>query len=604
MNVTITKCFKAYALCCLFVIPLSAFSAPLDPSDTTTQELLRQQERLRLLREQQEIKPDARETGEQLKQAAPIVSDVIPEHETPCFTMSKITLVGDSADKFQFALDQVLSYSTQGNPLKEQPILGRCLGVVGINAVMTRVQNAIIAKGYTTTRVLAAPQDLKTGTLQLTVIPGRIHTMRFTSDSSQHVSAWNALPMQQGDILNLRDIEQALENFKRVPTAEADIQIAPATEASSETNGTQANPLLGYSDVVIRYQQRFPLRVSINVDDAGASSTGKYQGGVTLSGDNLLMLNDLLYVNYNHDLGGGDAGKRGNDGYTVHYSMPWDYWLLGVTTSSNDFYQQVAGVSQTYIFSGKSDNTELQLSRLVYRNSINKSIVSLKGFLHKSSNYIDDTEIEVQRRRTAGWELGFNQSWFIGKAILDYNLAYRRGTGAEDALKAPEEARDEGTSRLKLWLADLNLSVPFQVAAPWGPQAMQYSARIRAQNNRTPLTPQDRFSIGNRYTVRGFDGQQTLLADNGWFVRNELMAPLGASGQSVYWGLDYGQVGGQSSDYLLGKHLAGTVIGLRGGGGNHLGSLSYDVFLGKPLNKPKGFATHEAIAGFSLNYAY
>jgi len=32
--------------------------------------------------------------------------------------------------------------------------------------------------------------------------------------------------------------------------------------------------------------------------------------------------------------------------------------------------------------------------------------------------------------------------------------------------------------------------------------------------------------------------------------------------------------------------------------------LSYDVFMGKPINKPQGFATHESVAGFSLNYSY
>ena len=39
--------------------------------------------------------------------------------------------------------------------------------------VMARIQNAIIARGFVTTRILARPQDLKTGTLVLTV-PGRI----------------------------------------------------------------------------------------------------------------------------------------------------------------------------------------------------------------------------------------------------------------------------------------------------------------------------------------------------------------------------------------------------------------------------------------------
>lgn len=580
---------KLFISLLFLILPFSSIAADINQVDTNTQEQIRQQERQRLLRQQQEIKPDARDAGEQLKNAAPIATDLIPENETPCFVINRIELVGDSADKFKFALNKVLD---------EKPILGRCLGAVGINAVMARVQNAIIAKGFVTTRVLAAPQDLKSGVLQLTIIPGKVNAFRFTPDSSKRANAWNALPMSKGDILNLRDIEQGLENFKRVPTAEADIQIEPGKDTDAP----------GVSDVVVRYQQRFPIRISLNLDDSGSKTTGKYQGGLTLSGDNLLSLNDLFYVNYNHDLGGGIAGNRGNDGYTAHYSVPYDNWLFSTTTSLNDFHQTVAGINQTYVFSGRSQNAEIKASRLLYRNSINKTFASLKGFLRKSSNFIDDTEIEVQQRRTAGWELGFNQNWNIGEAVLDYNLAYRRGTGAEDAMPAPEQNFGEGTSRMKLLLGDLNLTVPFQVKAPWGQQPLQYSANLRGQTNYTPLTPQDRFSIGNRYTVRGFDGEQTLIADNGWLIRNEITAPIAQSGQAVYWGLDYGEVGGQSSKNLVGKYLAGTVIGLRGNGQTTglklLGGLSYDVFLAKPINKPKGFETHDTAAGFNLNYAY
>lgn len=460
---------------------------------------------------------------------------------------------------------------------------------------MVRVQNAIIAKGYVTTRVLAAPQDLKSGLLKLTIIPGRISAIRFTPDSSRYTSVWNSFPINADDILNLRDIEQALENLKRVPTADANIQILPAADSTKP----------GASDLEVRYQQKFPLRVAISVDDSGYNTTGRYQGSTTVSGDNLFSLNDLIYLSYNHDLGGGDPGKRGTKGYTAHYSLPWDYWLLGITASENKYHQEVAGASQSYIYSGDSNNTEIKLSRLIYRNNINKTNLSLRGFLRNSRNYIDDTEIEVQRRRTAGWDFGFNQSWYLGSAILDYNLAYRRGTGAFNSLKAPEEGFGEGTSRMKMLIGDLNFSLPFSVGAPWGTQPLQYSANLRGQANYTPLTPQDRFSIGSRFTVRGFDGQQTLIADHGWLIRNELIAPIAASGQSLYWGVDYGEVGGQSSKFLIGKYLAGTVIGLRGGiGSGRLGSLSYDVFAGKPINKPQGFETHESVAGFSFNYSF
>lgn len=547
--------------------------------DRAAQEQLLQQERERQLREQQEISPDVRIPNP----ASPPELLVYPDSESPCFTISSVSLIGESAAEFQFALSSV----TDGN----DSAIGRCLGAQGINVAMSRIQNAIIAWGFVTTRVLAAPQDLNSGLLQLTVIPGRVRKIQFAEGVSARATKWNAIPVQRGDILNLRDIEQGLENFKRVPTTEVDIQIEPA-------EGPDAMP--GESDVIIQYQQRFPFRLAISADDAGFDSTGKYQAGVTLSGDNLLMLNDLFYVNYNHDLGGGESGKRGSDGQTIHYSFPVGYWLFGFTTSSYDYHQVVSGINQSYTYSGRSENSDVKASRLIYRNAINKTYLSFRGFFRKSSNYINDTEIEVQRRRTAGWELGFRQTWYLGQSLLDYKLAYKRGTGAMDAIKAPEESFDEGTSRMEILTADLGFDLPFSVKAPWGEQALRYSTQFRGQYNFTPLTPQDRLAIGNRYTVRGFDGQWTLSADNGWFLRNEMSALIANTGQAVYWGLDYGEVGGQSSDLLLGKQLAGIVMGLRGS----FGGFSYDLFVGKALKKPKGFETASTTVGFNLNLTF
>lgn len=50
-----------------------------------------------------------------------------------------------------------------------------------VNQIMTVAQNKLIAKGYTTTRILAAPQDLNNGQLVLTVIPGRVTSALMTA---------------------------------------------------------------------------------------------------------------------------------------------------------------------------------------------------------------------------------------------------------------------------------------------------------------------------------------------------------------------------------------------------------------------------------------
>lgn len=560
--------------------PVFAQVPPSQSNNEIAQEQRRQEERERVLREQQERTPDVRLP----KPETPQGLERLPNNETDCVDIKNITLVGDSADQFQWAV----SYANQLSDGTSDPAINRCLGTRGVNLVMRRIQNAIIARGFVAARVLAGPQThLAEGTLDLTLFPGRIRHIQFAPGTDGRATKWNAVPVRSGDLLNLRDIEQALENFKRLPTAEADIQVVPA-------EGADAEP--GQSDLVVKWKQDFPFRVSLSADDSGTKATGKYQGSVTMSYDHWWTLNDLFYLSLNHDLGGGDPGARGTRGYTVHYSVPFGYWLLGFTASQNRYHQSVPGAGQTYLYNGESQNSEIKLSRLIYRDAVRKTTVSLKGWTRASKNFIDDTEVEVQRRRMAGVDVGISHRELIGTATLDASLNYRRGTGAWDSLPAPEEAFGEGTSRPKIITADAQLNAPFNL----GGQHLRYTGTWRAQWNRTPLVPQDRFAIGNRYTVRGFDGENQLLAERGWLIRNDLGWALGQSGQELYVGIDYGQANGPTSGTLIGKHLSGAVIGLRGA----LKSVSYDVFVGKPISKPSGFQTSSSVAGFNVNWSF
>ncbi len=445
-----------------------------------------------------------------------------------------------------------------------------------------------MAKGYVTTRVVAEPQDLTDGVFTMLVLPGRIHAIRFKDGSDNRASLWNALAAKPGDLLNLRDIEQSLENFKRVPTAEADIQIEPAAQSGAQP---------GDSDLVISYKQAFPFRLSLSLDDSGSKATGKYQGSATFSFDNWLTLSDLLYVTVSSDLGGGgQPDVHGTYGNTVHYSLPYGFWLVGATVSSSTYRQTVAGINQSYVYSGNSSNMEVKLSRLVYRDASRKTNLAVRAFRRESSNFVDDTEIQNQRRVVGGFELSANHREFIADATLDLNVAYRRGTGAFGAQPAPEELRGEGTARMKLTVVDVNLNAPFKA---WG-QRWRYTGLLRAQFDHTRLTPQDRFAIGGRYTVRGFDSETSLSAERGVLIRNDLGLALGDSGQELYAGVDYGRVGGPSAPLLLGSSLTGVVMGLRGA----FKGLQYDLCLARPLHKPEGYQTASATAGFSLNYSF
>jgi hemolysin activation/secretion protein len=541
------------------------------------QELQRQQQQEHQQRQQMERRPDVR-----LSSPEKIAVRSLPI-ETPCFQIERLLIKnvsGELLSEFDWVLQQLTASDA---PL----FIGQCVGAQGVSWLIERTQKILVDRGFVTSRVLAAQQDMSQGTLALTLIPGRIRAIRLSEPVDPRVNLINALPMKEGDILNLRDIEQALENLKRVPTAEADIQIEPA-------QGNDAQ--IGDSDLVVSYRQLFPLRITLNVDDSGIKATGRYQGSTTVSYDNALTLNDLFYVTNTNALGGSDPGPRGTHAKTVHYSFPVGYWTIGATSSTSRYHQTVAGLNQSYVYRGTSENNEIKINRLLMRDEVQKLNLAMRAFQRKSNNYIDDTEVETQKRIVGGWDATVSHKTFIQEATLESNLTYKRGTGAFGSLPAPEEGFGEGTSRFALMTADVNLAQPFKLSD----QRLRYNTTWRIQHNRTPLTPQDRFVIGGRYTVRGFDGETVLSAERGWLWRNELSVALGDSGQELYAGLDIGRVRGPTSDLLVAKQLTGAVIGLRGA----FQKMTYDIFIAEPIKTPDNFKTAGSTAGFSLSASF
>ena len=490
-----------------------------------------------------------------------------PDNESPCFVINEIILEGEEAERFQWALAGA------------EEAKGRCLGSQGFNVLMSRMQNLIVERGFVTTRLAAGPQDLTSGRLVLTLIPGRVRQVRLAEDSGKYIFLWPNIPVKPGDILNLRDVEQGLENLKRSPNTEADIRIVAGEEA-------------GESDLVVYWKQtRFlPLRFSLGVDDSGSKYTGKMQGTATVSVDNLTGLSDMFYTSFSHNLERND--DFGTKAYSFYYSLPWGYNQLAFSTNYSTYHQTVAGYYVNYEYSGRSNTTSLELSRAIHRGSRSKTSVGAAAFASSYRNFIDDVELKIQRRRMGGWEAFLRHHHIAGVLTLDGELRYRRGTGAFRSLRAPEEDVREGTSRPSILNFSLRGQYPFQVAG----QNFRYIGQWRSQWAFCRLIFHDRFSIGGRYSVRGYDGNMSLAADNGFNFRNELGWNVVNSGQELYLAFDVGHVRGPMDEYLLGRTLSGAAVGLRGA----IKGLRYDFFASTPVHRPDKFPGNWLVTGFNV----
>ena len=103
-----------------------------------------------------------------------------------------------------------------------------------------------------------------------------------------------------------------------------------------------------------------------------------------------------------------------------------------------------------------------------------------------------------------------------------------------------------------------------QTGVRMGHKQGTYTMRFRSQFTDQRLFGTDQFSIGGRYSVRGFSGEETLRGDSGYYVQNEWALPFRKQQITPYVGIDIGHVWGPSTETQLGTTLIGGVVGVRG----------------------------------------
>lgn len=517
-----------------------------------------------------------------VRSAAPVAGEwpVLPV-EMPCFRIDSfavevpdtlpeaVRVKGASAlpmDPFAFLHDWLQHYE------------GQCVGKQGLDVLTKGLQGAILSRGYITTRVLLPAQDLSKGTLKFALILGVIRNLKF-ADADTRGTLKTAFPARDGDVLQLRDLEQGLEQMKRVPNQDATMQIVPGTSP-------------GESDVVVTVKRTKPWSLVVSADNSGTNETGRYIGNVSLGLYNLLGLNDILSAGFNQDLQFGNH-DLGTHGWNASYAVPWGYWTGTLYGYTNTYYQKVAQASQIFVASGNAQTAGFKLERVIHRSQNDVSGVEFQLIKRFGASFIEDTEIPQQYRDNTFIEAGLTNRHYFGAAQFDGTLAYRQGVGG---LGAQPGTPGGPTYRFHMATLDANLSVPFKVAG----QAFRYVGTVHGQFTNDELNYIDDLTIGSRYTVRGFSGETMLAAEKGFYWRNELQYPLGQTGQVLYAGLDYGHLWGPSAANLAGTQLAGAAIGLKGSVPSRLGTFSYDVFAGTPIYAPSGFPAPSVTLGFQV----
>lgn len=505
--------------------------------------------------------------------AAPTASLASPDEpllgtfpiEQPCFVLRSIEVAGAERAELRWVPGFLERYR------------GRCAGADGLSYVVRSLQAAFLDRGLVTTRAGLPEQDVASGVLRIVVVPGVVSAVRL--NGTARAGTWNAAsPVDTGDLISLRGLEQGLEQLRRVPGREVTVDLLPG-EAPGDT----------VLDVMLK--QRRPFALSLGINNFAGRTVGRYQGAGQLTALGVLGLSELVSVSYNRRVDSPDL-PADTHGVGAAISVPYGWWTFGVSGSRNRYSQTVVGEVATFGTRGKLDSVVGYAERVVHRDQLSKTALRLSVGRRRARNFIDDIEIGIQRQDVADVAATLFDRRRIGIASVDSAFGLRVGTGL---FGAQDEADDRPSAlpsaRYRIATVDLGISVPLG-----GGLLESYRGEFRVQASAKRLYGSDAFSVGGPYTVRGFDSDFADIGKSGWLARQEL-GLRAADWLRPYAFLDAGQIDDDLT--ASGRLRSGVGTGVRA----QRAGFFVDAFAALPVAGRRDFERGTIRFGLSAGWA-
>ncbi|WP_226504476.1 ShlB/FhaC/HecB family hemolysin secretion/activation protein [Pseudomonas sp. MWU16-30317] len=477
--------FASARIALLLVLSAAPFTVDAAPTPGD-QDLIRDRQD-RLLQDQQRRLEELRDLPG--KTTAP-VAPAAPA-SSRCFTIQSIELKG--ADALSAGERETLT----------KPYIGQCLGVAQLNELLKVITNLYIDKGLVTSRAYLPQQDLATGHLQVLIVEGKLEHLRSEAGSGLSPRELTmAFPGHEGQRLNLREVEQLLDQVNRLPSNQAQMELAPGTE-------------VGGSDVLVKNTEQKPWRANLSRNNDGQKSTGEQQWNTGFEWDSPLGLMDQLALRGGHDAVSDHQQLSKNA--MLNYSLPLGWWTFNYSYSQSDYRSVAQANGYSFEQSGDSETHTLHAERVIHRDAVSKTSLSV-GFSHmRTRNYVEDSLLSGSSPSLSEVQYGFNHGRRIGSAFVNLDLGMQQGVGGFGAQSEDHSGPGAPDSRYRKYTGTLSYLQPFTL---WG-ERLSFSSLATGQRSEDVLFSAQRTSLGGSSSVRGYK-DQFLSGDSGGYWRNDL----------------------------------------------------------------------------------
>ncbi|OOF48680.1 hemin-binding protein [Rodentibacter genomosp. 1] len=364
------------------------------------------------------------------------------------------------------------------DPLPFAPKKNECLNEDRLNQLSQALTEAYLALGY-----IYNPfqfEDDHSGKLTMRVTEGRISQL---SSNSHRLNFSMLLPNSLGKPLNIKDLDQALDQANKMPGSKVSVDVLPAKN--------------GEIELAFVNEEKSRLTGYLGLDNFASKRSGRWQAKGGLNIDSPLGLSDSLYLNVSHSLK--SYRHNFNRSLSFFHTIPYGYWTLSSFGSFSAFKSNVPLQHHSVEQKGHTWQAALRGDYTFRRDS--NSISNLYAQLEriKSKSYFQDSLILLQSPTLTTVQIGVNHLQLFSYGSLITDFSYERGLRRWNATL--NQGQDQPEGQFNRWRAELQFNAFYPIKS----QTFHQSSRLIGQYSRNYLPAIKQEELLGRYAVRGIN---------------------------------------------------------------------------------------------------
>ncbi len=187
--------------------------------------------------------------------------------------------------------------------------------------------------------------------------------------------------------------------------------------------------------------------------------------------------------------------------------MPTQAISLSALPKETPCFQIQGIVLEDNVFPWLADLLKPAISGVLHRDATSRTGAQFKLFRKINRNYLDDTEIAVQRRDVVDYEASMSHRHYLGQVVLDGGFAWRETLPDHSNVPGVVVGDPGYGGRSQIETANASLYWPFKLAS----QVFEYTSNWSIQHVRTRVLPSDYFTIGSRHRMAMAWGPRDVL---------------------------------------------------------------------------------------------